>query len=665
MPPNHVLILPAPAPALCPTPALLVASSSTPSSSSSPSLPPRRSAVLAACEACRVKKAKCDGRRPNCGRCERHSPKAACEYRTNEGETHAVALKRRGKTSEEELAQMHELFDFIHNRSEADAFEIFKRMRLSKDPFVVFQSVKDADLVLPNPSLWPITSDLDDPRVHKLNEESWSKSPFKIPARPWTAVAGDGVVSELVYGLLSWDAYLFPCFHADTFLADIRRRDPNTAQYCSPFLINAICAYRSFFSSSARRLGTILGCDMVERFMDEAKKLFELECGRTSLPTVLGLYALFFASAMMGKDRAGMMYRYTAQHMLKQLRLDRRFDQLDETQPDQALEREMISRALWGLFTAESIVSFVYLQPSLSGPPTVPRIFPSISEMQDQGDELNNVDVLGRVFDPLASHPPPLVPASFDAQCHLSDMLYEVMEYNEKALAEDKIGTLNDLRKRRASYVRLMTWKASLPPCLRIENRSPQTSYLRLSINEVAYGIVRPLPQGTRFGDRGTVTDLLLQHCKNDLEVSEAHTRLYSPEFSGFFFNGLYNIIITLASLLHEPRSHNLFARACGLQRSAVQHFPLVKFVLKGAHALVLSLGQDIPPSTRWCFENLEFTEGDLKDVPVSYAVPLHEEMRKLLLTNGDGAYTAEDRDVGTQMQLGALISKWNGMSMP
>lgn len=45
--------------------------------------------------------------------------------------------------------------------------------------------------------------------------------------------------------------------------------------------------------------------------MDEAKKLFELECCRTSLPTVFGLYALFFASAIMGKDRAGLMYRYT------------------------------------------------------------------------------------------------------------------------------------------------------------------------------------------------------------------------------------------------------------------------------------------------------------------------------------------------------------------
>lgn len=49
---------------------------------------------------------------------------------------------------------------------------------------------------------------------------------------------------------------------------------------------------------------------MAQRFMDEAKKLLELECGRASLPTVFGLYMLFFVSALMGKDRAGLMYRY-------------------------------------------------------------------------------------------------------------------------------------------------------------------------------------------------------------------------------------------------------------------------------------------------------------------------------------------------------------------
>lgn len=39
--------------------------------------------------------------------------------------------------------------------------------------------------------------------------------------------------------------------------------------------------------------------------------------------------------------------------MLKQLRLDRRFDKLDEARPDHALERDAISRSLWGLFTTE------------------------------------------------------------------------------------------------------------------------------------------------------------------------------------------------------------------------------------------------------------------------------------------------------------------------
>lgn len=39
--------------------------------------------------------------------------------------------------------------------------------------------------------------------------------------------------------------------------------------------------------------------------------------------------------------------------MLKQLRLDKRFDKLDESRPDHASERDAISISLWGLFTTE------------------------------------------------------------------------------------------------------------------------------------------------------------------------------------------------------------------------------------------------------------------------------------------------------------------------
>lgn len=147
---------------------------------------------------------------------------------------------------------MQQLFEFIHNRTEADAWEIFKRIRLSKDPFAVLQSVKDADLVLPNPSLVAAASDLNDPRIRKLDDNARDKSPIRVPARPWTAVAGDGLVSELVYGLFAWEAYPFPFFHPNALLADMQRMDPNTAQYCSPFLVNAMCAFTAVRASCPR-----------------------------------------------------------------------------------------------------------------------------------------------------------------------------------------------------------------------------------------------------------------------------------------------------------------------------------------------------------------------------------------------------------------------------
>lgn len=99
--------------------------------------------------------------------------------------------------------------------------------------------------------------------------------------------------------------------------------------------------------------------------------------------------------------------------------------------------------------------------------------------MHRQGYDFDSIDVLGRTFDAGTSHPPPLVPAALDAQCHLSEMLNETMEYNQEALAKGEVGSMEDLRQRRAGYVRLITWSESLPPALRVGNRSPQTSFLR------------------------------------------------------------------------------------------------------------------------------------------------------------------------------------------
>lgn len=125
-----------------------------------------------------------------------------------------------------------------------------------------------------------------------LTTEATRQSKYKLRARPWTNVAGDGIVSNLItivreakvrtaqgyqtktcvlslrkerrteigcrsfsrcMVLLSMNAdtlflpiqvltsFTAPCVHESAFLTDLAAQDPN-AMFCSPLLVNAMCA---------------------------------------------------------------------------------------------------------------------------------------------------------------------------------------------------------------------------------------------------------------------------------------------------------------------------------------------------------------------------------------------------------------------------------------
>jgi hypothetical protein len=94
------------------------------------------------------------------------------------------------------------------------------------------------------------------------------------------------------------------------------------------------------------------GVDTAGDFDAEAKRLFERENGRRSLPTVQGLLIMFAYSTVMGKDRAGLMFRHTAYKMLHQLDLEENFRN-DTDMRHNYREQKAFSRALWGIYCFE------------------------------------------------------------------------------------------------------------------------------------------------------------------------------------------------------------------------------------------------------------------------------------------------------------------------
>lgn len=154
-----------------------------------------------------------------------------------------AALKRKYHVLEENTGQYQELYGYIRHRPYEEAKAIFHRIRMSQSPFDVLRSINEADILLPYP-VSTVPGEVD-PRLKKVNQKALDTAPIKVHARPWTTVADDGIVSELVSGFFEIDhLYYFPAIDRDAFLEEMAKADIQEAKYCSPLLANSICAYR-------------------------------------------------------------------------------------------------------------------------------------------------------------------------------------------------------------------------------------------------------------------------------------------------------------------------------------------------------------------------------------------------------------------------------------
>lgn len=152
-------------------------------------------------------------------------------------------MRRKRATLESENQHLKTLFHLIHSRPEVEAQEIFRRIRESDEPLAVLESVRQAEMLMPSPCAEERNVD---PKLGRLDRNAAEHALIRVPARPWTVVVDDGLVSHLITEFFTWDdAYLFPSIDQTAFLDDMRAGDPTNAKWCSPSLVNAMCAVRS------------------------------------------------------------------------------------------------------------------------------------------------------------------------------------------------------------------------------------------------------------------------------------------------------------------------------------------------------------------------------------------------------------------------------------
>ncbi|PHH69522.1 hypothetical protein CDD82_7706 [Ophiocordyceps australis] len=177
----------------------------------------KRKAVSTACQVCRSRKVRCDGQRPSCAPCrQRNMP---CEYPAPE--TTTPQLRDQLKLAKEENAK---LYDFLHvvatlPRCEVDA--LLGKIRTATDPDSLLRLVKESSSSPLMRLGQDVADGIHDKQLRELDLEALRTSPFKVSARPWTMLAGDGLVSSLVSSFFAWDdAFAYPFVDREAFMRE-------------------------------------------------------------------------------------------------------------------------------------------------------------------------------------------------------------------------------------------------------------------------------------------------------------------------------------------------------------------------------------------------------------------------------------------------------------
>ncbi|KAJ0307466.1 hypothetical protein COL516b_004080 [Colletotrichum fioriniae] len=525
----------------------------------------KRQVIAVACDNCRRRKAKCDGHRPKCQHCSKRG--VECHYEANQGETVSLALKRKANDLESENVQYKELFRMVCTKSEDEAKEIFRRIRLSGDPLRVLESIRQAEILLPS---LPVNDRVSDSRLAKLNEKAMENSLLRVPAKPWTAVADDGIVSELITDFFSWDnASCFPAVEQNLFLEDMRSGNIKRAKWCSPILVNAIYT----------------GQDLARQFREEVMQLVEKSHGRASIPTILALVLVDWSASIAGDEASAKMYRFMAWERYKRFKPERRFAQLNKDDFNDAIEMLVISKAVWAIFLME-------------------RLFDNYG--RDAHEPLGNVDVLGRPYLE-STNLIPVVPGIATVVSDLAMLQYDVMSYLTSGSTIK--GSIEDVRRKKHWMHENELAYAVL------QSLSPSTIF------------------DTPFTPHSTtVKSLCLQHCISDTTIAESYLQRYCTH--SYITRVMFVAMQNLMPYLNEGHAatNDLFTRLCMMGGISARVVRMSMYLLQAVQAMAWAMKQDIPATARPYLDpwvKLAIQESETK--APSYAVPDRDEIKALL----------------------------------
>ncbi|KAF2846331.1 C6 transcription factor-like protein [Plenodomus tracheiphilus IPT5] len=361
---------------------------------------PKRRCVQSACVPCRKRKSKCDGGTPVCATCTAVY-KTPCHY-------DAEAESRRSKSgpsNSSTTGTKREASDVIASHSTSqDAFNaefIISSLRklpeehvhdfvqhIRKDPKAEIATLAETwhKTVTLNPStpleLPSLESDLSlllgKPAVtltgesrhfgHSANlglvpeDENFiggrARSNSALPERQgttWTNVTHDlEFVKELFNLYFTWSHSFYVIFSRECFYKDF---ESGRDKYCSPLLVNAICAYACHLTDNpAGRTDPNNFRTAGDHFFTEAKRLLYEDDETPSLTTTQALCIMAMREPSTGRDSTGFRYMGRCIRMCVELGLHLN-NNASPTLNLTASEVEVRKVTFWGCFTMDTVYS--------------------------------------------------------------------------------------------------------------------------------------------------------------------------------------------------------------------------------------------------------------------------------------------------------------------
>jgi hypothetical protein len=180
----------------------------------------------------------------------------SCQYDADAGESRTSTLKKKYNLLDKEARQLRaeahqlkRLYGYICASTEDEAYKLFKHIRASgnSNPVDALRSFGQDVGLTKEYTESPGSTERSDDTGH----QAAAGFSIAVPALPWTVVANDEVVSELLSQYFTYDyLYVFPPIPRHIFVDEMKLGNIVTAVYCSPLLVNAICAQQCVSSRS-------------------------------------------------------------------------------------------------------------------------------------------------------------------------------------------------------------------------------------------------------------------------------------------------------------------------------------------------------------------------------------------------------------------------------